>query len=747
MAGNLDIGPLQSGGLDIGPLQSAGSGGNNLVGSTTATITVESISGGFVGSQQIVGSTVATITVESIPGGEIVGATLIGSTTATITVESIAGGSLTQGIAGQYTATIKMQSIPGGALIFARNAFTLFIDGVDRTELVLDNSLQITNQISQASTASFAMWDPTGLVPAPAVGQAVEVYHKSTRIFGGGVTQPVQTAWQANKGALYSGSGASGSSSAGTTGVSAATGSGATGGGGIQCSDWSFLLSRRYVGQYYASPAYLTVVVSDIVETYLTADGFTVEYPYPDPDIDIGPLLLNWVTIQDAFNTISSATGWEFTVDYFKVIRFYPPGSGTGAAPFNIADNDGNSLAESIAIEYFQAMYRNRQGVMSPTQSTALWSDIFSVAQPGPIQSSPQPPDGIRRAFFTLYALQTTPTVRVNGVPQSVIPITDVASNPPGWQWYWINPQSGGLGGPGVFQNPTNAALTALDVLEVDYASNISPIYWVQDDAQIAERAAIEDNTGVYEDVQQAPSTMTDPNAIAQYAAGLLQRYGSNGIPFQVNYSTLKDGLFAGMIQQIIISNPPITLVVGLISQVAINDVDGLFLNYSVTVLQALVQGNWTQFFAALIAGISVPQPGNFVNYTFVVAPSIVGIVTISGVPYTVTNPGVTGGTDTPGYQTVVNSVELVQSITVTLPQGYTNTGSGNMAFTLLVNGSGTVAVTFLPGAGGSLTTYVPFDSPVRIYRGDMLSIELSGGAISPVYDAQVTLTTAVAVT
>ena len=646
-------------------------------------------------------------------------------------------GTLSFQLTQLYPLSLDLSFPSGAVLASSERSFQLFIDGVDRTTLVQLNTLQIVNQISQASTATFELWDPTGTVPAPSVGQAVEIYRKGALIFAGGITQPNQAAFQALPGHLYSGTGGSGGS-AGSTGVGAATGS--KGSGGIQCSDWSYLLTRRYVGAYYASPAFLSSVVQDIVNTYLVQDGYTYDDSTGEPDIDMGPLLFNWVTIQAAFNTISSATGWEFTVDYYKVIRFYPPGAGTGNAPFNIADNDGNTFAESVSLEYFVGQYRNKQGVISPTQSTALWSDIFSATDPGPIQSSPQPPDGMRRSFITLYPLQTTPFVFVNGVAQNVIPITDVASHPAGWQWYWINPQGSLGGGPGVFQNPNNPPLQSTDVLEVDYASNLSPIYWVQDNAQIAARAAIEGNSGVYEDVQQAPSTMTDPNAIKVYAAGLLARYGSNGIPFQIGYATRRDGLFAGMLQSVVMANPPIALSSGgLISQVTISDVDGDFLNYSVIVLQALYQGDWTTFFAALIANASVAQPGNFVTYPWTIAPSTPGIA----------SPGIGNGDyESPIVNSVQNAVELLQSMTVTIPDAY---DTGTISVVLFGPGRvGLITVDFGEGVSGTLVNYPAVDAPVRLYRSDQLQVEVffgPGGPDVAITDIQVQVVTAVSVT
>jgi hypothetical protein len=665
----------------------------------------------------------AKITITAFNGHVgLVGATLTQTVTAKITITAH-DGALGFALRQRYTAKITISSF-SGAVIHATNAVTLFIDGVDRTALLLDNTLNIVNQLSQAATATFALWDKTGTVPAPAVGQEVTVYRHRTRIFGGGVEQPVQTAFQALSGHLYAGAG--GGSSGG--GVSSATG---TGSGGVQCTDFSYLLLRRYVGAYYAINAFLSNVVQDIVNNYLAADGFTFDDSAGDPNIDMGPLLFNWVTVQQAFNTISSNTGWDFSVDYYKVIRFYPAGSGTGPAPFNIADNDGHMIAETLNLEYFRGQYRNRQGIRSPTQSSFLWEDIFSVANPGPFPNTPQAPDGIRTNFITRYGILDVPEVFVDGVPQIVISLLQVVGFPGPWDWYYIPQQGFPEPAPGVFQNPSHTPLSSAHVLTVNYSSQLSPIYWVQDNAQIAARAAIEGNTGVYEDVQDAPST-TDPGAIAAYAAGLLARYGSNGIPYQVSYTTDTDGLFAGMLQEIVTANPAINLLAGLIVAVHIRDIDGQFLRYGVTVASAQYQGNWTQFFAALVTASQFPQPGAFNYYTWTVGPSVPGV----------TNPGSGTGTQ-PGQRIVTNAVELIQSFQFSNP----NAAGGLNQITLLINGSGvfSLQIEFATGETGTKQVFVPSSNPLRVYAGDVLEIFVGGAG--GVKDGVAKLATSIAVT
>lgn len=288
------------------------------------------------------------------------GGPTISQTAAAVITYTLPNGTLTSGITQRYAATIDYV-LPDGA-VYVR-PWTVYIDGVDRTDLVLANTLQIRLTLSQSSTASFGLWDPAAdPLAVPQVGQEVTVYRLGIRIFGGSVEQPVQSAFQAIKGHLFSGSGGASSG-----GVGSATGGGGSGSSGVQCTDFSNLLDRRYVGKSYQNTSNaMSSIVADIVNTYFAQDGITYDDSDGDPGLNLGPQVFFWVTGRQAFNTLSSLTGWDFNVDPYKILRFFPSGSGSGPAPFNVADNDGNTLAESLSVEYYRSQYRNRQGIRAP---------------------------------------------------------------------------------------------------------------------------------------------------------------------------------------------------------------------------------------------------------------------------------------------------------------------------------------------------------------------------------------------
>ena len=590
--------------------------------------------------------------------------------------------------------------------------FTIFISGVDVTEQMRVNTLDIMNSISQISTAAFTLGTQTktATLLTYKVGQPVYIYHGNTRIFGGTIDSCYNT----------------------FLGVDSTVGPNMF---EITCSDFSEVLDRRYVAATYnqdGSVFDLVSIVIDIVDTYLLQDNITYDASSGTNDslANFGVVTFNWITARQAFQQLADLVQWDFSVDYYGVLRFFPSNDGSGLAPFNIADNDGNWLnTPPMTVQQYRTNYRNRQGVQSSSQSTALWTDTFSVADPGPFTSGPQPPDGIRQAFITLYGIPATPYVFVNDHAQVVIDVTQIgAAGPDGYQWYWIPPQ-GFAPSAGVFQNQADAPLTSADVLTVEYQSPLPPIIWVECADQIAIRAAIEGNSGVYEDVESVTG-ITDPNELAAYAQGLLNRYGClNGMPQEVIYTTDNPNpLFAGMVQDISVTNPFVENAGFILVQVEIKDVDGKFLRTTVTADSGMYQLSSGAYYQALVNRGQLPQPSNRNTYTWQLAPSYPGV----------TNPGFTSGFIGQIQATLASSeVPLYVSIYCTSPPSVTGYLL-QMAFNDAFFGPNTP----IPLSAQQATGYFPTQA---FPQGTILQPYIGGiGGTSGIKDGTITLVTSV---
>jgi len=597
--------------------------------------------------------------------------------------------------------------------------FTLAIAGVDRSTLMLANTLKLMNNLSQTSTCTFTLWDPTSSF-RPTIGQEIDVYSNTTKVFGGLVTAVDETAFSSKRGIVC----------------------------GVTASGWDVLLDRRVVGGWFPSQLLsgLTTIVSNLVTTFLSADGIVYNSVDGDPGITLGDVLINWVTARQAFSQLSSLTGWDFNLDYNKTLRFFPPGTALGNAPFSIHDNDGNWLAEgtagsvpgamgasSMIVKTLSGLYRNREYVRSSSQNTPLWVDTFSATIPGPYPRSPQPPGGGRRAFITLFPLTAQPIIVINGVQVAVsriITLNQIGSAAPSsWDWYWIPPQGFPTGGNGVFQNPYNTALATTDVLVVEYATKLPPVTVVTCPAQIAARAAAEGTSGYYDAVDDAPN-VTEPVDLTQFATAILNRFGcTNGLQVQVLFSTIRDGLFCGQLININTSTPLVSNQNFLISQIRGTEVDKDHIRYDVTCdLGAYMGNNPQQLFAEMMQRTQLPQATALNQYTFQLAQ---------------TSSGSFGGIQN-GSFVVQHQQELVLYISVST----TFTASqSNVIWQLLINSVGSLFVTFNAGDTGEKRAYQPAgQTPIKLNAGDLLQTEHSGNADSSLQFVNFTVVTAILV-
>lgn len=620
-------------------------------------------------------------------------------------------------ITGQYGIP-SAEAFGQGALIM-RKGPAVFINNVDYTDQILIDTMHIIQRMSQAATAEFTFRDPVGTTHLQ-VGNEVLIYTSGplpplppsnsggfpyTRIFGGSIDDITESTEMALP----------------------------TVRADVKCNDFSEILDKRIVGKYYtAAFGSLGIIVQDIVNSYLAQDGIHYNQVDGDPGINVGPQLFQWITARQVFNQLSNLTGWDFQIDYYKELRFFPKQSGIGASPFTLVDNDKNPIAESVMARAYRGKYRNKQGVRSSAQTSPLWQDIFSAALPGPYPSNPQPPDGVRFDFITLFFINQAPIINVNGTQVAasrVIMLSQVAGAAPGsWDWYWIP------NGAGVFQNQGNPRLKSTDVLTVNYQAQLSPIIWVSCAAEIAARAAIEGNSGIYEDVQDVPN-ITDPTALKQYATALLNRYGcSNGIPREVKYKTYRDGLFVGQLQNINLSEPLVAALNYFITQVEIRDIQKQFLEYTITADSGLYLGDWTQFFAAIVDRGQQAQPGTFVEYDWALVPTIPGVV----------NPGLTGTGIFPLTRSCTHQVEIAQYFSVianALPNPNPST------WQVLVNGNGIGFPLTATQAGIEYRFYFQQGiGQTQFFAGDVFQILVQGGASGSIRDVTCKLVTAISV-
>lgn len=367
----------------------------------------------------------------------------------------------------------------------------------------------------------------------------------------------------------------------------------------VKAIDYGVLFDRKVIGKKYTllDGSFGGQVVGNI--TTLVGNGLVYTGGFGNA---IEPPLFNYRYATECIRAALQAANMDWYVDQWKTVYAFTKSSGRGAAPFTIADNDGNFRALRVirsAVKKFNRIYvRNSQDF------GALWTDSFTVSGSNEIN------------FITTYILDQAPSVTVNGVAQTLVEIDEQDGS---FDFYWIQ------GSYGVFHNQANAPLNPGDVIGISYPSPLSYVAIAEDAADIAANGLSER----IEEIKDAQSK-EEMQAIAD---GLLLR-GVN-VPTQIELETDEDGLEPGQVLTVNATRP---LVSGtfLIESVAWTEIDKLFFRYTVRASDEQLQrtGSPVLFYQRMIEAARQPKDRIIERITFILAGTIEGL----------TNPGLTTG-------------------------------------------------------------------------------------------------------
>jgi hypothetical protein len=433
-------------------------------------------------------------------------------------------------------------------------AITLTIDGEDLTDLMLVESLRVSDVLNQRNTASFELRELSGaallvddadaylvtdadafLVTGirPSVGAEVTIQDGSTVIFAGtvdGITQESLDRRQALRVA-------------------------------VECADWNQLADRRLVAEAFVTPGQtLGDIVRAIVATYLDEFGVT------DTAVENGPVvdraIFNYQTVGEAFNELADLTGFAWYIDYGKDLHFFA--RETNTAPYALTDSSANWGEMRVTRD--RSAYRNRQYVRAGTDET----DTLVESLVG---------DGTRKVFTLGYPAATEPTITVGGVGKTV----GIGGLETGTDWYWNK------GSTEIRQDDAAAAVADGVAIVVTY-KGMQPIMLVaQNDAEVALR-------GAWEAIEDRPNIDRADLATA-LGEGLLRKQAR--IPVAVEWETRTAGLAAGQLVSIENSLHDLSGEF-LIKSVEFADRSGLDFTYRVQAWDGEAVGGWVEFFRGL---------------------------------------------------------------------------------------------------------------------------------------------------
>jgi hypothetical protein len=192
-------------------------------------------------------------------------------------------------------------------------AFTVTIAGVDKSSVVLLDSLKMQLGLSSTWTANFNVYDSSDAVGAyrPALDATVTITNGATTFFHGKIRRvqdgPIDSV---NLGTM--------------TQVTA-----------MALAD---VVDQIVVDEVYAAGMTLEDVVTDLTTTYLAAYGITL-----DAGMATGATLeqvtFNQVSLRTALNLLQTITGWIWRITPADVLEFFDVGTKTAAYSLTAANN------------------------------------------------------------------------------------------------------------------------------------------------------------------------------------------------------------------------------------------------------------------------------------------------------------------------------------------------------------------------------------------------------------------------
>lgn len=201
---------------------------------------------------------------------------------------------------------------------------TLQINGVDRTSLIIRNSLRKSDVLNEkVDTLSFAV-DKYGSVFEPQVSQTVELFDNGVTVFKG-LILTVRKITEGHSIVRHE----------------------------VECVDNTHFLNRVLVTESYENTT-INAIIDDLAANY--APNFTTTGV--DADVVVESITFNRISVSEALQKLSRLSNYSWYVDYDNDIHFFA--KNTELAPFNLTDTSENYIFESLEVSDDISQLRNR---------------------------------------------------------------------------------------------------------------------------------------------------------------------------------------------------------------------------------------------------------------------------------------------------------------------------------------------------------------------------------------------------
>lgn len=257
--------------------------------------------------------------------------------------------------------------------------FVIKINNVDKTSLVDMPSFSKTDALySAADILKFTILSHTGQSYIPEGNDIVEVMDGSDKIFGGVIVQIEKNIDLATNIITHT----------------------------VTCKDYGQYLSRNLVIERIENKT-----VNEIIEFLLIKYASDFTDTFVNCTIPVTSITFNNITVAACLDKLSKLTNYQWYADYDKAIHFFSTSS--EVAPFNITDNDGNLIPDTLTLSEDLSQLKNRITVRGGEIEVNEVS--FEITgDKGKVQ------DNGNTTFDTSYKFARKPTVTVNGLTKLV---------------------------------------------------------------------------------------------------------------------------------------------------------------------------------------------------------------------------------------------------------------------------------------------------------------------------------------
>lgn len=250
---------------------------------------------------------------------------------------------------------------------------TVTINSVDRTSLVVFNSLRKTDTLNQqVDTLEFKIRKYGSRTYSPTLGHEIVVTSGGSTIFGGVIVK-IRESLDSAKIIEYT----------------------------VTCNDYSQYLKRKLVTERYENTT-ASAIITDIMGTYTT--GFTTAGVAAA--VTIASISFNRLTVAESLQKLADAISYVWYVDYDQDLHFFPKNN--ESAPFDITDTSGNYIYNSLEIVEDLTQVKNSILVQGgEAVSDVAREELFSG-------------DGTKDTFALANKFDSVPTVLVGTYAQTV---------------------------------------------------------------------------------------------------------------------------------------------------------------------------------------------------------------------------------------------------------------------------------------------------------------------------------------